>query len=148
MVKWYNKGQAVRDAKMFAYAKRQVVELDSIAERDSENDGKLVHITGHVATDGGLVNPKFGLVCPYALQLTSTTEVYQWKEQRNKRKTRVNETETKVVVEYRYTKEWTKRPIESNCFQSPGHNNPYPKYGLGRDTMTVNDARISNGLRL
>ena len=54
---------------MLAYAKRQVVELDSIAERDSENDGKLVHITGHVTTDGVLVDPKFGLVRQCALQL-------------------------------------------------------------------------------
>ena len=54
---------------MLAYATRQVVELDSIAERDHKNYGKLVHITGHVATDGGLVNPKFGPVHPCALQL-------------------------------------------------------------------------------
>mmetsp|Transcript_19246 Transcript_19246/g.35393 ORF Transcript_19246/g.35393 Transcript_19246/m.35393 type:complete len:511 (+) Transcript_19246:109-1641(+) len=147
-LQWYNEGRAVRDAKMLAYAKRKVVELDSISPIDPENDGKLVHVTGHVTTDGGLVDPKFGLFRPNALQLTSTTEAYQWKEKRNERKTRVSETETKVVVEYRYIKEWTKRPIESNRFQSPGHNNPYPKYGLGRDTMTVNDARISNGLRL
>ena len=44
MVQWYNEGWAVRDAKMLAYAKQQVVELDSIAEIDPENDGKLVHI--------------------------------------------------------------------------------------------------------
>ena len=69
MVQWYNEGRAIRDAKMLAYAKRQVVELDSIADIDPENDGILVHITGHVTTDGGLTDPKSGLVRPYALQL-------------------------------------------------------------------------------
>lgn len=147
-LQWYNEGRAVTDAQMLAYARRQTVELDPAAPIDPENDGRLVHVTGRVTTEGGLTDPDHGLFRPDALQLTSTTEAFQWNERRIKSKTRVSETETKVVVEYRYVKEWTKRHVESNRFQSPGHRNPYPNYRLGRNKMTAKDARMSNGLLL
>lgn len=147
-LQWYNEGRAVRDARMLANAKREVVELDSAAPIDPENDGKLIHISGQVATSSGLVDPDHGLNRPNALQLTSTTEAYQWKERRSESRTRVGETQTRVAVEYRYHKEWNKSYVESNRFQSTGHHNPYPRYQLGRNKMTVDDARMSNGFRL
>ena len=40
-----------------------------------------------------------------------------------------------------------RREVSSSRFESPaGHFNPHPRYRLGRDKMTVKDARLSNGL--
>mmetsp|Transcript_7972 Transcript_7972/g.17982 ORF Transcript_7972/g.17982 Transcript_7972/m.17982 type:complete len:498 (-) Transcript_7972:29-1522(-) len=148
-LQWWNEGRAVRLAKMLGDAKKQVVELDSTAPVNPENDGKLVHVTGDIMTKGGVVDPVHGLYRPDALQLVRSTEAYQWKEQRSETKTRVSETKTKVEVKFRYYKGWTKKSVESNRFESStGHFNPYPKYQLGIDKITVNDARISNGLRI
>ncbi|KAL9178382.1 hypothetical protein ACHAXT_000029 [Thalassiosira profunda] len=148
-LQWWNEGRAMRDARMLAAAKREVVELDSSAAIDPENDGRLVHVTGDVTTEKGLVDPEHGLQRPEALQLIRTTEGYQWKERRSESRTRVSERETKVTVEYSYYKNWVMRPIPSDQFQSPGtHNNPPPRYPLGRSKLTANDARLSNGLRL
>ena len=147
-LQWYNEGRAVRDAKMLAKAERQVVELDPLAPFDEKNDGKLVHITGHITTDGGLTDLEHGLRRPNALQLTRTTEAYQWKEHKSTSKRRVSNTKTKVKVSYRYNKMWSQKRIESNRFQSPNHYNPTTRYHLGRSVMTVNDAQVSNGLRV
>ena len=147
-LQWYNEGRAVRDAKMLAKAASQVVELDSHAPFDEKNDGKLVHISGNIATDGGLTDLEHGLRRPDALQLTRTTEAYQWKEHKTENRRRVSNRETKVHVYYRYNKMWSQRRIESNRFKSPNHYNPPTKYYLGRSVMTVNDARVSNGLRV
>lgn len=145
-LQWYNEGRAVRDAKLLSKAEQQVVELDSLAPFDEKNDGKLIHLTGYISTDQGLTDLDHGLYRPNALQLTRTTEAYEWKETKSESRRRVSETETKVEVSYRYNKQWTKRHIESNRFQSTNHYNPYPMYGLGSNTMTVTDARVSNGL--
>lgn len=148
MMQWYNEGRAVRDAKMLAKAEQQVVELDSLAPIDPDNDGKLVHVSGHITTNNGLVDPEHGLYRPGALQLIRATEAYEWKEQKSESRRRVSETETKVEVYYRYNKQWTQKHTDSNRFQSPNRYNPYPKYTLGRSVMTVSDAQMSNGLRV
>lgn len=147
-IQWYNEGRAVRDAKLLAQAKGQVVELDSSAPFDEKNDGKLVHIMGDVSTTKGLTDPEHGLHRPNALQLTRTTEAYEWKETKSESRRRVSQTETKVEVYYRYNKQWTKKHTDSNRFQSPNHYNPYPMYGLGSSVMVASDVQLSNGLHV
>ena len=149
-LQWWNEGRAVRDARMLSDAKRHVVELDSNAPITPDNEGKLIHITGHIETNNGIVDPIHGLHRPNALQLVRNTQAYQWREQRSESRTRVSERETRVQVEYRYHKSWTARPLDSNRFESPGgHFNPYPRYTLGKDKITAQDVRlVSNGLRI
>ena len=147
-LQWYNEGRAVRDAKMLSRAERQVVELDPISPFDEKNDGKLVHITGDISTEGGLYDSEHGMHRPDALQLVRTTEAYLWKEEKSTSRRRVSQRETKVQVSYRYNKQWSTRHIDSNRFQSPNHYNPYPRYNPGRSVLTATDARISNGLHV
>ena len=149
-LQWWNEGRAVRDARMLSDATKQVVELDSVDPAiSSENEGKLIHVTGHVTTENGLIDPVHGLQRKNALQLTRNSEAYQWKEQRSETRRRVSERETRVEVEYKYHRAWTKKPIDSHRFESSaGHFNPYPKYQLGKNKLTVDDARLSNGMYL
>ena len=148
-LQWYNEGRAVRDARMLSDAKKSVVELDANATFDAQNNGKLVHITGQIFTEKGLTDPEHGLHRQDALQLIKTAEAYQWKEQKSETRTRVNDQQVRVEVQYQYYKDWTKRHADSNRFENPqGHYNNYPNYQLGRTKMTVNDARLSNGLHV
>lgn len=143
-LQWWNEGHAVRNARMLSAAEREVIEINHL---DEWNDGKLVHITGYLSTNGGLIDPIHGLHRPDTLQLIRETEQYQWKETKSESRTRVSETETRVVTEYTHHTEWSKRYIDSNRFEaSGGHYNPPSHYKLGKDKMTVNDAKLPNGL--
>ena len=143
-LQWWNEGRAVSDAKLISTAQKELVELDSTADIDTINNGKLIHITGYLSTQNGLTDTDHGLHRKDALQLIRLTEEYQWKETKSERRTRVSETEVKVATEYRYHKEWSKRYRDSNMFESPeGHYNPPPSYQLGQQIYTVNDAKLS-----
>lgn len=142
-LQWWNEGRSVRDAKLISTAQKEVVELNSTADIDTINNGKLIHITGSLSTQNGLTDADHGLYRKDALQLIRLTEEYQWKETKSERRTRVSETEVKVTTEYRYHQEWSKRNIDSSRFESPGgHYNPPPSYQLGQQIYTVNDATL------
>ena len=142
-MQWWNEGRAVRDAKLISTAQKEVVELESTADIDTINNGKLIHITGYINTPSGLTDTDHGLHRRDALQLIRLTEEYQWKETKSERRTRVSETEVKVTTEYRYHKEWLKRYRDSSRFESPeGHYNPPPPFQLGQQTYTVSDATL------
>jgi len=149
-LQWWNEGRAVRDVKLISTAQKEVVELDSTADTDTINNGKLIHITGYISTQNGLTDTDHGLHRKDALQLIRLTEEYQWKETKSERRNRVSDTEVKVTTEYGYHKEWSKRFRESNRFESPGgHYNPPPSYQLGQQIYTVNDATLdSSGLHI
>jgi len=144
-LQWWNEGRTVRDVKLISTAQKEVVELNSTADIDTINNGKLIHITGSLSTQNGFTDADHGLHRKDALQLIRLTEEYQWKETKSERRNRVSETEVKVATEYRYHKEWSKRYRDSNMFESPeGHYNPPPSYQqLGQQIYTVNDAKLS-----
>ena len=143
-LQWWNEGRSVRDANLISTAQKEVVELNSTADIDTINNGKLIHITGSLSTQNGLTDADHGLHRKDALQLIRLTEEYQWKETKSERRNRVSETEVKVATEYRYHKEWSNRYRDSNMFESPeGHYNPPPSYQLGQQIYTVNDAKLS-----
>lgn len=112
-LQWWNEGRAVRESRMLSDAQKEVVALDVHAPLRPENEGKLVHVAGHVASEDGVFDADHGLFRPQALQLVRSTEAYQWSEERSERRTRLSHGETKVDVEYKYRLKWTSRPIDS-----------------------------------
>lgn len=148
-LEWWNEGRAVGQARLLKKAEQTVVELDGLGI-DEANEGKLVHIiSAELTTDTGVVDQEFGLRRPTSLQLFKTSEVYEWRESKSQRRTRVSPTETRVITEYWYDKRWGERHRDSNRFEAPsGHYNPPPNYFVGEQTFTAEDARLSNGLRV
>src|SRR6187399_8780 len=75
---FWNEGRAVRTAKSLAEGANAVVSVG--ADRvDPGNEGKLVHTSGAVATDGPVVDEDLGVEAQ-AVKLIRTVEIYQWKE--------------------------------------------------------------------
>ena len=98
---WWNEGRAVRDAQMLRRAEQSVVEIEGSDSHD-DHEGKLVHTTGQLSTQRGLKDYDYGIHRPDALQLERTTQSYLWMEQRDEKRTRVNNRESRVEVNFRY----------------------------------------------
>jgi hypothetical protein len=95
---------------------------------DPGNEGKLVHISGELATKLPLTDPEFGVSTP-AARLVRTVELYQWKEDsRTETKKNLGGSEDKVTT-YTYTQVWSEPRIDSGRFHDPGgHENPQLRY--------------------
>ncbi len=124
---FWNEGRAVTTQRSLTEGAAQVlhVETDKVV---SENEGKLVHISGPFVTKTPLTDPEFQVSAMGAL-LVRHVEMYQWKEDK--------ETETQKnfggseerKTTYKYSKTWSSSRIDSSNFKAPsGHSNPQMRY--------------------
>jgi hypothetical protein len=124
---FWNEGRAVQTARSLTEGEGLVIAGDQ-AKVDPANDGKLVHISGELATKLPLTDPEFGISTP-AARLVRTVELYQWKEEsRTETKKNLGGSEDKVTT-YTYTLVWSEPRIDSSRFHDPGgHENPQLRY--------------------
>jgi hypothetical protein len=124
---FWNEGRAVQTARSLTEGEAAVIDVDS-AKVEAANDGKLVHVTGDLATTAPLADPDFGVTTP-AARLVRTVEMYQWKEESHtETKKNLGGSEDKVTT-YTYTQVWSEPRIESSRFhEQNGHANPQPRY--------------------
>lgn len=122
-VLFWNEGRAVTTWKGLQEGAAAVVEA-SADELSSDNEGKLVHVTGDLATAEELSDSTFN-VTAQAIQLKRSVEMYQWKEnKKTKTEKKVGGGEKKVTT-YSYSKVWSDSAIKSGNFNKPqGHTNP------------------------
>lgn len=120
---FWNEGRAVQTAKSLKEGKGKAVSV-SADKVDSNNNGKLVHVTGQAVTDEVLADDKFGVEGKF-IRLERSVLMYQWVEHKKTR------TEKKVgggkrkEVTYTYKREWKDKLIDSSRFKKPeGHRNP------------------------
>jgi transmembrane protein TMEM43 len=124
---FWNEGRAVQTARSLTEGEHAVVDVDP-GKVDPSNEGKLVHVSGDLATKAPLADPDFG-VSTQAARLVRTVETYQWKEESHT-ETRKNlgGSEDKVTT-YTYVRAWSDQHIDSSRFREPGgHANPPQKY--------------------
>ncbi len=121
-VLFWNEGRAVRTAKSLKEGLGAVVSVPADAV-NAGNEGKLVHVSGAVETDGPLTDEAFGVEAQ-GIKLIRTVEMYQWKEDEK------SETKKKVggsrqtTKTYTYSQEWSEDLIDSSKFEHPeGHEN-------------------------
>ena len=81
VLEWWNEGRAVHRAQDLAEGAAAVVSVGDAAVR-SENNGKLVHVSGKVTAEGTLSEPDFNFQVA-ALNLSRSVEMYQWTEDRD-----------------------------------------------------------------
>lgn len=79
-VLFWNEGRAVREFKTLNEGAGGVIPLTE-AMVSSDNEGRLVHVTGRAETAEILVDPEFS-VAANAIRLLRTVEMYQWKEKK------------------------------------------------------------------
>ncbi len=120
---FWNEGRAVTTYKTLEEGGGAVVSVsaDSV---DSDNEGKLIHVTGKADTDETLADPDFG-ISANALKLRREVEMYQWKETTKSTKKKKLGGGTETVKTYSYSMVWAAEPINSGGFKKPtGHENP------------------------
>lgn len=123
----WNEGRAVHTARSLAEGETAVVDADP-GKVDPANEGKLVHVSGDLATKAPLADPDFG-VSTQAARLVRKVETYQWKQETHT-ETRKNlgGSEDKVTT-YSYVRSWSEPRIDSATFREPnGHTNPPLKF--------------------
>jgi hypothetical protein len=124
---FWNEGRAVITARSLTEG-AGLVQSVSADKVDPANDGKLIHVTGLLATSGPAVDEEFA-VKGDGMRLVRTVEMYQWTEESK------SETEKKLGggettrTTYEYRRAWADHPIDSGKFkQRDGHTNPEMTY--------------------
>ena len=79
-VLFWNEGNSVKTAKAIDEGEGACISVDSSAQVDAENEGKLVHMTGKADTKDVLSDAMFG-VSATAIKLKREVEMYQWVEE-------------------------------------------------------------------
>ena len=122
-VLFWNEGRAVRRYQTLNEGAGSVISLPA-ARVLSEYDGKLVHVTGQAVTDEIVTDPEFG-VAVSAIKLKRKAEMYQWKENKQRKTKKKLGGGKKTVTTYSYSKSWSSSLIHSDNFKKPGgHHNP------------------------
>ena len=147
---WWNEGRAVKTAKGLAQGQEEVIQLAGVNSL-SENNGKLVYITGEIQTKDTLTDQLFG-VKENVLRLKRNVEMYQWSEySESKKKKKIGGGE-ETTVTYKYKQIWSSSLINSSNFKTiEGHQNPatisFANYDNLSPTATLGDFTLPNSLK-
>jgi hypothetical protein len=120
---FWNEGRAVKTARSLEEGSGAVVSVSS-DQVSPGNEGKLVHVTGPISTDGPVVDGDLG-VQANAVKLVRNVSMYQWiEEEKSETRKKLGGGE-ETVTTYSYKKDWSSSPVDSSSFQVPeGHENP------------------------
>lgn len=120
---FWNEGRAVTTARSLEEGAGAVVSVapDLVA---ADNEGKLVHVTGPISTDGPVVDEDLGVEAT-AVKLLRNVSMYQWiEEEKSETRKKLGGGE-ETVTTYSYKKDWSTSPVDSSSFQvTEGHENP------------------------
>ena len=120
---FWNEGRAVKTYKTLKEGGGAVISVlaDQVA---SNNEGKLIHLSGKATTEDILTDSVFG-VSENALRLRRNVEMYQWQESSESETKKKLGGGTETVTTYSYSKGWEDNVISSSSFKKPeGHENP------------------------
>ena len=137
---WWNEGRAVQTARSLEEGAGAVVSVapDQVAPA---NEGKLVHVTGPISTDGPVVDEDLGVQAD-AVKLVRNVSMYQWiEEEKSETRKKLGGGE-ETVTTYEYKKDWSSSPVDSSAFQVPeGHENP-GEFPLPSATFVADPVRL------
>ncbi|MBQ2790706.1 MAG: TMEM43 family protein, partial [Thermoguttaceae bacterium] len=133
---FWNEGRTVNRAKALNEGASAVITVDA-AKVDPQNDGKLVHVSGEVATADVLEDLKFG-VSVNAIKLVRNVESYQWQENQESTTKRGSGGSQETTTTYTYQKVWSSDLIDSTGFKEAGHENPATRPVDGAEFVASN----------
>ncbi|MFL6200123.1 MAG: TMEM43 family protein [Thermoanaerobaculia bacterium] len=120
---FWNEGRAVKTARSLEEGAGSVVSVaaDPVAPG---NEGKLVHVSGPISTDGPVADEDLGVQAD-AVKLLRNVSMYQWVEEKRSETRKKLGGGEETVTTYTYKKDWSTSPVDSSSFQEPaGHENP------------------------
>jgi hypothetical protein len=122
-VLFWNEGRAVNTWKGLQEGAAAVVDATA-DEVDSGNEGKLVHVTGEMASTEELADAVFAVTVS-AIQLERKAEMYQWEENKKTKTEKKMGGGEKKVTSYSYKKGWSSTVKDSSNFKKQkDHVNP------------------------
>jgi hypothetical protein len=137
---FWNEGRAVKTARSLEEGAGSVVSVgaDSVVPT---NEGKLVHVSGTVATDGPVADGELGVEAN-GIKLLRNVEMYQWiEEKKSETKKKLGGGE-ETVTTYEYKKDWKSEPVDSSSFEkTEGHENP-GAFPLPSSTFVADPVRV------
>ncbi len=137
---WWNEGRTIHRERSLEESNIQVVAAD-VARIDSNNEGRIVHLTGRFEVLKEAVDPELGFGLS-AARLKRSVEMFQWDEKKR------SETEEQIgggsvkETDYSYRGVWSSREINSSKFQKSGYVNPGP---LPFPTATFDSSNVKLG---
>jgi hypothetical protein len=137
---FWNEGRAVKTARSLEEGSGAVVSVSSdVVSPDKE--GKLVHVTGPIATDGPVVDTDLGVQAT-AVKLVRNVSMYQWiEEEKSETRKKLGGGE-ETVTTYTYKKDWSSSAVDSSAFQVPAeHENP-GEFPLPSATFLADPVRL------
>ena len=119
---FWNEGRTIKETRKLNEGAKVVVSVapDSV---DASNEGKLIHISGDVVTEGTVSDNDFKISLN-ALKLTRKVEMYQWEEETETETTRLSGGREETRTTTSYKKVWSEDLIDSTQFQDSGYDNP------------------------
>jgi len=133
----WNEGRSVQTARSLTEGAGQVISAEA-GRVASENEGKLIHLAGDLATSDKLVDSVFGLTAD-GIVLRRKVEMYQWQEKSESRTREKVGGGTETVTTYTYSRAWSDRVADSSRFKQPGgHENPGQMRYTARQVVAAN----------
>ncbi|XP_006017858.1 transmembrane protein 43 isoform X1 [Alligator sinensis] len=135
-----NEGRALKTATSLDEGLSLVIPLDNIRTVSQQNEGKLVHLSGALATSKPLFDPSYGLSIQ-TVKLKRNVEMYQWVEYEDSKEYEENG-EIKKETRYSYNTEWKSEVVNSKNFDREiGHKNP-SAMAVESFTVTAPDVQV------
>lgn len=119
---WWNESNSVKEIRKISEGKKNTISVSSDVLA-SENEGKLVHLSGKALTEDILVEEEFGFEVN-AIQLIKTVEMYQYKENKKTEKQDNLGGSTTYTDTYTYEEVWSSSLINSDGFDESWRENP------------------------
>ena len=136
----WNEGRAVQALQGLGEAAHSVVEGSPDAV-SAGNDGKLVHVTGAVATSAGVSDSDLDIAFKDQVAVQRIAEMYQWREKKEEKTHDQLGGGQEKVTTYTYEKVWSASALDSSQFKHPDeHANPGMPFSSTR--MTASDAKL------
>jgi hypothetical protein len=133
----WNEGRTLATEQALNSGARVVTRINS-ATIDPQNDGKLVHLSGHTSAAGVVRDGDLGVEAD-GLRLGRKVEMFQWKEGRRSREARGSGNSEDDFV---YSRAWSSEPIDWTKFRFPqDHRNP-PMPPFASREFIADDARL------
>lgn len=137
---FWNEGRAVKTARSLEEGAGAVVTVAADAVNPA-NEGKLVHLSGPVATDGPVADSEIGVEAQ-GIKLLRNVEMYQWVEEKKSETRKKLGGGEETVTTYDYKKAWDDDAIDSSAFQeTAGHENP-GAFPIDSATFTADPVRV------
>jgi hypothetical protein len=120
---FWNEGRAVKTARSLEEGSGAVVSVSSDSVVPT-NEGKLIHVSGPVSTDGPIADDEIG-VQANGIKLLRNVDMFQWVEEKKSETRKKLGGGEETVTTYTYSKAWKDEPVDSGSFQeTSGHENP------------------------